>query len=605
MGFQSNFKGQEVVDLLNQVKNGGGSGQKDLLTEVTYAELVNLRNSAKLVPGAKYRIIDYETLVDEEHWHFKSANHPFDLVVTAIDTDALDERASALHSERDVDGYFAWSELEKWQIWYSIDNDVQRFQTAKAGGKYIIVRDGYDRYAFLAGTLSYKGNTYYKWVSVENSNNNTLKPRYVILLTESDSPEIGSQAFVPLSEEDGGDYYFEVRGVESVEGGKGVIYRLIDEFNNDAPYDFKNVLTLRFLLENGHLEGCLPTMDANPVGNEVWLYTFSFLCLGNNMDNPFLDFSLSGRSFNNTLEVGSFDNVFVVTMDGQIHDNYLGAGCYLNTFGGARDCEYITSVRFETNCQNNIFLGGVSGVIFGEGCQWNYVDDQWYDIKMGYFCDGNRFVTEYVNTGDTYPTIELGNYSSENSFGSIASDLKLGCNCHGNSFGVGCGGEVGSGSCENSIEGNSLVVMGEYCSGNTIEKNNNVFFGAFCQNNTIGERSAVFFGDGCRGNNISENCLYVTLSDAVDNCSLPAYFSHSKVGPNISGINIICNDTVSDSMGINYYDISGVMAPSSASAALEVEVNASELTSAAFTKYIRTNSNGEIVQYTVDDIINQ
>ena len=33
--------------------------------------------------------------------------------------------------------------------------------------------------------------------------------------------------------------------------GKGVIYRMIDEFNNDCPYDFKNILFLRDVFTNG------------------------------------------------------------------------------------------------------------------------------------------------------------------------------------------------------------------------------------------------------------------------------------------------------------------------------------------------------------------
>jgi hypothetical protein len=33
-----------------------------------------------------------------------------------------------------------------------------------------------------------------------------------------------------------------VSSKQSNESGKGVIYRMIDEFGNDCPYDFKNVL---------------------------------------------------------------------------------------------------------------------------------------------------------------------------------------------------------------------------------------------------------------------------------------------------------------------------------------------------------------------------
>ena len=57
--------------------------------------------------------------------------------------------------------------------------------------------------------------------------------------------------------------------VPSSDGGKGVIYRMIDEFNNDCPYDFKNIQFKRNLtFENGYAK-------YSEDGEETWVYTFA------------------------------------------------------------------------------------------------------------------------------------------------------------------------------------------------------------------------------------------------------------------------------------------------------------------------------------------
>jgi hypothetical protein len=48
--------------------------------------------------------------------------------------------------------------------------------------------------------------------------------------------------------------------------GKGVIYRMVDEFNNDVPYDFKNIQFKRKLTD-GELD-----LDS---GIDTWCYTFT------------------------------------------------------------------------------------------------------------------------------------------------------------------------------------------------------------------------------------------------------------------------------------------------------------------------------------------
>jgi hypothetical protein len=144
--------------------------------EITYEELVNLRNTNKLIPGAKYRMIDFDTYDGgkvevascsgiSDLSEFKSAYHHFDLLLTALSTNELDSNVKALHSVRDTEGYFSNQDLSKWELKYDLDNDKSK----------------------------------YSWA---------------------------------VNEENG-------------KKGKGVIYYMKDEYNNEVPYDFKNIMFRR------------------------------------------------------------------------------------------------------------------------------------------------------------------------------------------------------------------------------------------------------------------------------------------------------------------------------------------------------------------------
>ena len=92
---------------------------------VTYDELVALVHSSKLIVGKEYRITDYCTTIVEENGAdpecefglspYKSARHPFDIIVTAVSKDKLGQKARAAIHEGDE--YFAESHLEQWELY--------------------------------------------------------------------------------------------------------------------------------------------------------------------------------------------------------------------------------------------------------------------------------------------------------------------------------------------------------------------------------------------------------------------------------------------------------------------------------------------------------
>lgn len=100
-------------------------GQK--LKEVTYEELVTLRNSNLLVPGQFYRIVDYVTKVKKELdpttglYLCDSAEHPFDILIQALTSNKLNEKCQAMPHKNDT--YFLENNLSLWEIHYTLDND--------------------------------------------------------------------------------------------------------------------------------------------------------------------------------------------------------------------------------------------------------------------------------------------------------------------------------------------------------------------------------------------------------------------------------------------------------------------------------------------------
>jgi len=71
--------------------------KQDLIVPIRYHELVALRNEDKLIPGVKYRIIDYECITSDPET--ESAGYRFDIIVTALNKNTLSEEASAIQNE--------------------------------------------------------------------------------------------------------------------------------------------------------------------------------------------------------------------------------------------------------------------------------------------------------------------------------------------------------------------------------------------------------------------------------------------------------------------------------------------------------------------------
>ena len=303
-------------------------GYKLDINKVTYTDLVNLKNNAQLTSGRLYRITDYITTTTQEGT--KSAGHPFDVIVLALSESELSERAWAIQHEGDE--YFANSDLNAWQIWYCLDNDINRFS----------------------------------WADETN--------------------------------------------------GKGVIYRMIDEWNNDVPYDFKNIQFYRKWDSNKSLWSII---SSNNTG--VPCYTFS--SKGSSSTTSFTDMSLdaSNEVYSNVIKEYANDGK-------QTLNNicFFGYKCYSNSF-----CN---------SCYNNTLGSSCYYNTLGSKCHSNYLSDRCYGNLFGENCFDNTFRKDcqYNSFGNNFYLNSFGESCYENTFGNYCQFNLLGSNCHANTFGSRC-----------------------------------------------------------------------------------------------------------------------------------------------------------------------
>lgn len=197
--------------------------------------------------------------------------------------------------------------------------------------------------------------------------------------------------------------------------GKGVIYWMKDEWENEAPYDFKNIQFKR-QLTNGSLD--------TTSGTNTWCYTFNYWNSTTSVSEDLAMYNLTSHSqygqtdyiapcIRNKLgrtacnhQTTPFTNyniilsniVFLCTgiTGDSCHDNRFGDQCYNITFGSRCYCN-----NFKYNCQN---------ITFGDNCNFNNFSEQSNIITLGEYCceiSGKENISN-INIADNCRYISIG-----------------------------------------------------------------------------------------------------------------------------------------------------------------------------------------------------
>ena len=444
---------------------------------LTYLELWELRQEGKLIPGQQYRITDYTctlattTITGQGEvcpiWddfsgggatttgygYAQTANHHFDIIVTATSNTSLSENAKAVKNAEDT--YFNNCYLDTWEIKYSLDNPTIDY---------------------------YHGIKRFQWA--------------------------------PLAEP-----------TDNAPTGKGVIYYMRDEWNNEAGYDFKNILFRRWkvtAVTNNDLQGYADWIKTNYYASWTtmrdltvdatdyrWAYTFNDWDSNGDPEDLSLNFGIdpqeeSNRITNNVFEetIGFYgDRVLTNTvMLGYANKfNRFGASCSANTFLSttcANTFDYAT--RF------NIFGGNCHYNTFANKCDYNYIG---HNLQNSVF--GNSFSNNTINHNTN--TLKFGNACSNNVLGQNTMANSFGDSCTNNTIFTGCQGNVFGNYCTN----NSLYTSCYSCT-----------FGNECSYNVLGQQSeGNTFGNLCRGNfiewggynNFGNYCMFNEMTTCMGN----------------------------------------------------------------------------------------
>ena len=297
---------------------------------------------------------------------------------------------------------------------------------------------------------------------------------------------------------------------------KGIIYRMIDEFNNDCPYDFKNIMFTR-MLKTPHLL----TKEESEANSYSDCYTFTWI----DSNNILRDASLKGFEGN-----GSAINGEIV---GNVYSNIIKS-YNVNTYDGGgvivtqtlNNIVFLSSARYDSvyyGCYNNIFANGCCNNSFNNECYNNTFGNRCYNNFFGNNCYNNTFgnsCTDNTFGNNCYNNI-FGNNCYNNTFGNSCTDNTFSSDCHTNTFINLCQNNTFGFDCLRNTFGSGCLrnTFGNSCTDNTFGSGcyNNTF-GFDCYNNTFGSRCYTnTFGSGCNTNILGDDCNLNTFDNLCQN----------------------------------------------------------------------------------------
>lgn len=272
------------------------------------------------------------------------------------------------------------------------------------------------------------------------------------------------------------------------QNGKGVIYRMIDEFNNDCPYDFKGIVLKKsytWVISN-YRSGCgwLADCGIYPDSEIQYLYFYTF---SKSFQDPFVLYDAT------VYQRATSDLSYALG----VHDNYI-APAYFYERGTHRNLkiqtlndnifvETVTNTRhigaemgfgynrIAGDCTNNYFAEGCYRISLAENCCNNSFNGLCRDINLSYGCYNNRF--EFCSADIQFGP-ECNDINLYGRFDDVGNAWEDQLRCSHIVLGANNGGI--------HIYGCTQVRIGNRCSYIRIEKgHDNITIGNECNNVTI------------------------------------------------------------------------------------------------------------------------
>lgn len=436
------------------------------MVEVTYSELVKLRDEKKLVAGRQYRITDYECTTTQEGT--QSAGHQFDIIVTADSESVLNEEARAVESagkevelstltfsnpydlgpgetyyehphgnggdtykanslpcnniyrSSDDISLFFGKDIPEYTLWGGMDH----FPAVMFNGHYYMYTTGegdYSKNALYIGTEKHNGQTVHVWFTGDDMITGNILYIYTTSTPEEWWTAASASGKLTTSTQPVPTYFADCNldawkiwycldnntnrfAWADDSNGKGVIYRMIDEWGNDCPYDFKNILIAKELVNRD--KSILFDKDY-PLD---YYYTF------NKSGKEQADGSITGVSHDNVMSKD-----FNMTDDVCLPCNIIMSTSMKNSIDGSLNVLSTSTGVTITDAGNN-YVKDSREVMIGPGANFNWVE------RAKHITIGNDSCENSIGSSYVYIGKYSGNNRIENNFGNIY----IGDNCWGN-----------------------------------------------------------------------------------------------------------------------------------------------------------------------------
>ena len=269
------------------------------------------------------------------------------------------------------------------------------------------------------------------------------------------------------------------------ENGKGVIYRLIDEWRNDYPYDFKNIMFKRWAITG--LSHSNPNVDVTDLAS-VFVY-----------DEGTQDIRYGTRGENYTQGNLTFE------VEDATNFAYYYALSWIAEEGDVQDASIVgQTIPSDENIVYGVHSNSCGVYETGSETQTAFSLPN-NVIAAAYSYEGGIFYGIYSNT--------FGNDCSSNTFGNDCSSNTFGNDCSSNKFGNGCSSNKFGNDCSSNTFGNGSqndVVLKDYMRYVTLEA------GVQYVDITCAETTS----NSAYGQNILVHSGVVGASDARKTCSI-------------------------------------------------------------------------------------
>lgn len=314
-----------------------------------------------------------------------------------------------------------------------------------------------------------------------------------------------------------GEVSVEDSVVFEVGGGKGVIYYMKDEWNNECPYDFKNIQFKRYQLKNRnylYASKALWDNDGDTYGNEaITNFHNIFAILYNN-----LGVSINATNIPFYYTRGIHDEYYIVD-ESEIYG-------YDEIYETYRDNSGNTIALSENGTRKFVALYNLLHDYYDIILEVNDTEGEWmytFSRKNGIniqpideSLNGKIYNNKFTNSKRLFDNIFIS-YNidltiQDNVFGTSFQNNTFGNHCNSNTFENYCYNNTFGDGCYNNTFGNEYIY-------NT--------FGKSCYSNT--------FGNECNNNFFGNECLHNIFGNYYHNNSTGNYFQYNTVGNECNG----------------------------------------------------------------------